>query len=312
MQAILTVAFPVFALIGVGWLAGRRRMLGPNGTGVLNGFVTWFALPAMLFAALVRVDFGTIVNLPFVAIYGGSMAITFAVGMLAARLISHAGPAHMSVHGLSAAFGNVGYMGIPLCVTAFGASGVLPATLAVCIGGAGMMTIAIVIIEFDRHRGAGRLETIGRVLRAVARSPILQAVALGMLAGGLHVPVPAAILRFLDLLAAAAGPCALFAIGHFISEQGLPRKLGEVLAATAGKVLLQPLAAWALLPLFPGLPPLWAKSAILLAALPGAANCFVLAKEYDSFVEGASASILLSTVASVVTVSALVVLLGLG
>jgi predicted permease len=312
MQGILTVAFPIFALIGIGWLAGRRGMLGPNGTGVLNAFVTWFALPAMLFAALARVDFGTIVNLPFIAVYGGSMAITFAVGMVAARMMSRAGPAHMSVHGMSAAFGNVGYMGIPLCITAFGSQGVLPATMAVCIGGAGMMTLAIVIIEFERHRGAGRLATLGRVVRAVARSPILQAVALGMLAGGLHVAVPGPLMRFLDLLAASAGPCALFAIGHFISEQGLPAARGEILAATAGKVLLQPLAAWGLLALFPGLPPLWAKSALLLAALPGASNCFVLAKEYDTFVDGASASILLSTVASVATVSALVVVLGLG
>ena len=312
MQAILTVAFPVFALIGIGWIAGRRGLLGPGGTAALNGFVTWFALPAMLFAALARVDLGTIVNLPFVAIYGGSMAITFAVGMLVARISSRAGPAHMSVHGLSAAFGNVGYMGIPLCVSGFGPAGVLPATLAVCIGGAGMMTVAIVIIEFGRHRGAGRLATVARVLGAVAKSPILQAVALGMLVGGLQVPVPAALLRFLDILAGAAGPCALFAIGHFISEVGLPRRLGEVWLATTGKMVLQPLLAAALLPLFPGLAPMWAKSAVLLAALPSAANCFVLAKDCDSFVEGASATILLSTLASVVSVSALVVAFGLG
>ena len=164
MQAILTIAFPVFALIATGFWAGRRGVLGPAGTAVLSGFTTWFALPAMLFAALARVDIATILNLPFVAIYGGSMVITFAAGMLAARLVSRAGPAHMSVHGLSAAFGNVGYMGIPLCVSAFGPAGVLPATLAVCIGGAGMMSIAILIIEaassvrFIQSRGYSRLK----------------------------------------------------------------------------------------------------------------------------------------------------------
>ena len=54
------------------------------------------------------------------------------------------------------------------------------------------------------------------------------------------------------------------------------------------------------------------KRALLLAALPGASSSFVLAKEYDSFVDGASATILLSTALSVVTVSGMVVLLGLG
>lgn len=311
MQGILTVAFPVFALIGIGWFAGRRRMLGANGTGALNGFVTWFALPAMLFTALSRVELGTILNWPFIVVYGGSMAVTFAAGMLAARLVSRADGAHMGVHGIAAAFGNVGYMGIPLCATAFGAAGVLPATLAVCIGGAVMMTLAIVIIEFGRVQGGG-WRTLGHVVVAVARSPILQAVALGMLSGGLQLRPPDAVMRFLDLLASAAGPCALFAIGHFISEQGLPRRLGEIALATCGKMLLQPALALGLLALYPDLPPVWAKSAVLLAALPSAANSFVLAKEYDSFVEGASATILLSTAISVVTVSACVVWLGLG
>ncbi len=311
MQAILAIAFPVFALIGVGFWAGRRRVLGPGGTAALSGFVTWFALPAMLFAALARVEIAAIVNLPFVVVYGGSMAVTFGVGMIAARGMSRAGVAHQSVHGLSAAFGNVGYMGIPLCVSGFGAAGVLPATLAVCIGGGGMMTVAIVLIEYGRNRGGGR--GVGRrVGMAVLRSPILQAVAAGMLVAGLGVTVPGPVMRFLDLLAGAAGPCALFAIGHFLSEQGLPRRLGEVGLAVAGKMLLQPLVAWGLLGLFPGMAPMWAKSALLLAALPSAANCFVLAQEYDSFVEGASATILLSTLISVGSVSVLVVVLGMG
>ncbi len=311
MQGILTVAFPVFALMAVGFWAGRRGVLGPGGTAALSGFVTWFALPAMLFAALARVEIGTIVNLPFVVVYGGSMVVAFGGGMIAARAASRAGLVHQSVHGLSAAFGNVGYMGIPLCVSGFGTAGVLPATLAVCIGGGGMMSLAIILIEYGRNRGTGS-GVARRVAMAVLRSPILQAVAAGMVVGGLGVPVPGPLMRFLDLMAGAAGPCALFAIGHFLSEQGLPRRLGEVGFAVAGKMVLQPLAAWGLLQFFPAMDPMWAKSALLLAALPSAANCFVLAQDYDSFIEGASATILLSTLLSVGSVSVLVVVLGMG
>ena len=137
MQAILTVAFPVFALVGIGWLGGRLRLLGEHGTTALNGFVTWFALPAMLFGALARVKLDEIVNLDFAVVFGVSMLATYAIGMVAARLVAGAGLAHMSLHGLAAAFGNVGYMGIPLCIAAFGPQGALPATLAVVLGAAG-------------------------------------------------------------------------------------------------------------------------------------------------------------------------------
>jgi hypothetical protein len=313
MQAILSVAFPVFALIGTGWLGGRLRLLGPGGTAALNGFVSWFALPAMLFSALARVRLEEIVNGPFIVVFGGSMFATFAIGMVAARVVAGAGLAHMSLHGLAASFGNVGYMGIPLCIAAFGPAGALPATLAVVLGAGGLLTLALVLAEFGGDNPpASRAAALGRVAGAIARSPIMQAVVLGMAVSALALPVPAPIARFLDLLAAAAGPCALFAIGHFLSEQRVRGDWAEIGWATLGKVLLQPALALGLLMLVPPMEPLWAKSALLLAALPSAANCFVLARDYNRFVAGASATILLSTIASVVTVSALVVLLGIG
>ncbi len=310
MQAILTVAFPVFALVGIGWLGGRLRLLGAHGTTALNGFVTWFALPAMLFGALAKVKLGEIVNLDFAVVFGGSMLATYVIGMIVARVVAGAGLAHMSLHGLAASFGNVGYMGIPLCIAAFGPQGALPATLAVVLGAAGLLTLALVIAEFGgANPPASRLAALTRVAGAVGRSPIMQAVVLGMLVSSLAIPVPDPVQRFLDLLAGAAGPCALFAIGHFLSDQGFPKDWGEVGLATLGKVVLQPVLALGLLAFYPGMDSMWAKSALLLAALPSAANCFVLAKEYDRFVAGASATILLSTIASVFTVSALVVVL---
>jgi malonate transporter and related proteins len=55
--------------------------------------------------------------------------------------------------------------------------------------------------------------------------------------------------------------------------------------------------------------PLWATVAILAASLPVAANVFIVAKQYDTYVERASSAILVSTIVSVVTVSALLTIL---
>ena len=51
--------------------------------------------------------------------------------------------------------------------------------------------------------------------------------------------------------------------------------------------------------------PLWVYTAVLLAALPTATNVFVIAQQYGVWVERASATILLSTMLSVVTVTLL-------
>jgi predicted permease len=55
--------------------------------------------------------------------------------------------------------------------------------------------------------------------------------------------------------------------------------------------------------------PLWATVAILGASLPVAANVFIVAKQYDTYVDRASSAILVSTIVSVVTVSALLTVL---
>ncbi|HJQ59848.1 MAG TPA: AEC family transporter [Vineibacter sp.] len=312
MHVLLTVAFPIFALVATGWIAGRAKVLGPHGTAALNGFVGWFALPAMLFSALAKVRLGEVFNAPFVAVFGGSMLLTFVAGMIAARLMTRARLARMSLFGLSAAFGNVGYMGSPLCVTAFGPQGALPGTLAAILGAAGMLTFGLILVEVDVQAGGGAVAARRRIVAAVARSPIVQAVALGGMVSGLGVEMPDPLLRFLDMLAAAAAPCALFAIGLFLTDKGLAGARLEVAVASLGKVLLQPLIALALLPWFLDLDTMWGKAAILCAALPTAANAFVVAKEYETFVEGASGTILVSTVASVATISALLVVLRVG
>jgi malonate transporter and related proteins len=52
-------------------------------------------------------------------------------------------------------------------------------------------------------------------------------------------------------------------------------------------------------------PPIWVYTAVMMAALPTATNVYVIGQQYGVWMERASASILLTTVISVVTVTAL-------
>ncbi|MGE0423069.1 MAG: AEC family transporter [Reyranellaceae bacterium] len=307
MNVVFSVAFPLFALIATGFIAGRTRLLGREGSGALNAFVTWFALPALLFNAISGVQLSEVLNLPFIAAFGLSIVIVYGVGMLMARLASGAGLAQMSLHGLCASYGNVGYIGIPLCLYALGPQGAVPAAAATCLGSAFLLTFAVVLIEADLQAGRGVWRTTRRVLLAVARSPVLIAIVLGGIVSALGFKMPVPIQRFLELIGAAAAPCALFAIGLFLSGTSLRANLSEVGLATIAKVLLQPLVALSIVPWFLPLDSVWAQAALLMATLPTASNAFVLAKQYDIFVEETSTTVLLSTVLSVFTVSAMLV-----
>lgn len=312
MEAILNVALPIFAVLACGYAAGKIGVMGEQSTAALNAFVWWFALPALLFSALARASLAEVYNLPFVIAFGGALLGTYALSMLAARLTRGVRLAEMSLHAIAGSFGNIGYMGIPLCITAFGPEGALPTTLAIIIGTTVMLALSVILIEIDLNAGQGLGKSLGGVTRAMVRNPVLHAIAAGVLISGLGVKLPAPINGFLDLLGKAAAPCALFATGLFLVGKSVGTHAGDVGMQTAFKMLLQPALTWLLASLLMDLDSVWAKAAILLAALPTATNAFILARQYNLFMDQASGIILVSTIASVPVVSVLIVLLGVG
>src|SRR5215212_12275400 len=119
MQAIFNVAFPIFGVILTGYLAGKWRILGAEATAALNAFVSYFALPILFFGTLARTPVATVLDPALMAGFGLVVLATFGIGMLSTRLAAHGQPrrsglAAMSLQGISASWGNVGYMGVPL------------------------------------------------------------------------------------------------------------------------------------------------------------------------------------------------------
>src|SRR5215475_6374935 len=133
MQAIFNVALPIFGVILAGYLAGRFRVLGGEATAALTAFVSIFALPVLFFGTLARTPVAAVLDPALVAGFGIPVVATFAVGMLSSRLAVNAGLARMSLQGIAASWGNVAYMGVPLCIAAFGEASLPPAMLVVIV-----------------------------------------------------------------------------------------------------------------------------------------------------------------------------------
>jgi len=314
VQAILNVALPIFGVILAGYLAGRWRILGGDSTAALNAFVSYFALPLLFFGTLARTPVAAVLDPSLMLGFGIVVLATFLLGMASTRLVSQVsgkggGLAAMSLQGIAASWGNVGYMGVPLCLAAFGEAGLPPAMLTVIVTAIVAMVIGVMLIELEVAAGRGPLKTFLRAAFNVAKNPLPLSIALGIVVSAAGLPMPTPVEKWLDLLGAAAAPCALFAIGLFLSDKSVKSGLAEASLATLVKMVIQPLLAMAVLPLFVDLQSVPGKVALLMAALPTAANAFVLAKQFDIQVEQNSASILLSTAFSVVSVSALLVML---
>lgn len=305
MDILIEVLVPVFAIILAGYLGGRLRILGGDSSRALNGFVFYFALPPLLFSALAEVDPGRIFHGPFIAAFLGGQAIAFVPAMVWGLLVFRKGMADGALFGMAGSYGNTGHLGIPLAMVAFGDGAVLPAVIATVLTSTVVVAVVMTLIEVESSTARGPTALAGHVIRNLLRNPLLVAPAAGAAWALVGQPLPQPVDSFCDLMGKAAGPCALFALGLFLSTQRARPALGEVGVMNLFKLGVQPAAtAWLAFQVF-ALEPLWAAVCVVTAALPSGVGLFIVAQQYDRYVEPSSAAILTSTLMSMVTLSVL-------
>lgn len=318
MLIILTAILPIFALIGAGALFGRWRRVGPGGIAMLNDFTVWLALPALLFRALAEGDWAELNRPSFVLMFSAGLAIIFIAGLLLPQPKDAKSPlVDRSLVALTASYPNAGFIGIPLAQGLLGPVGLAAAVIGSILTVSVQFAVSLLLVEVGLAQGGNLRESAGKVIRALARNPLV----VSPIAGGLWAmtgqPLPEMIARFVDLLAAAASPCALVTIGAFLM---LPRQKGggeatPLLTPTLLlKLVAQPVAMaagffWLLPAMGVALPHEWGIAAVLLGALPTGTGPFMLAELYGRDAALASRVILLSTILSVATLMGLAVLL---
>jgi predicted permease len=304
LDPIVSAVIPVFGLVLCGYLAGRFGVVGAESSDALNQFVYYFALPAMLFAAVARGSLAQILNWPFLGVVVVGTLICAAVGFLVSMFAAHGTGQENTMRGLNASFGNTGYLGIPLVTVAYGDAAALPVAMATVATNVMLFAVGIVLLELFDDKREARGSGMGLALAGVLKSPLIWPIglAIALVAAGLTLPVPLA--RFTDLLAGSAGPAALFALGVFVSRQSLGEGMAAGWPSVVLKLIVHPVIMAALAFHVVTLEPLWAKVAVVGASLPLGASAFVLAQRYKALELETSCGAVLSTALSVLTVSA--------
>lgn len=319
MQLILTTVLPIFAIILCGFLAGRFRIMPDGGAGALNTFVYYFALPALLFASLAEAPVEDITNISFIAVNALTVLTTLLVSLLIFLFVFRKAFPDVALYGMASSFGNTGFLGIPFLITAFGQEAAVPAALANFIYDILILTTVIISFEVSKamknqSEEAGFASVVRSVSKAIFIDPINIALTSGIVIAFLPLNLPEPMFVFTDILGAAAGPTALFALGIGLVNDNQQYRLKDFRFAELGtiiglKLVFQPLVAAFLIFFFFPLDQLDTVSIILLSALPTGALVYVFAERYKAFREEAPILILLSTILSIFTLSMIVIFL---
>jgi malonate transporter len=311
MIDVLNLSLPYFGLIFVGFACGKFRKLPETGLAWLNFFLLYISLPALFFRILAKTPFEQLNNLPFVIATTCATALAFtAAAAIGFAVRGRAREAVMA--GLAGAYGNIGYMGPGLALATFGAQAAVPVALIFCFDSVFLFSIVPLLMAVFQSSRRPLLPMIAHVARQIVFHPLIIASWLGALAAAFHFNPPVAVDRTLEFLQNAAAPVALFALGVTVALRPFERVPWEVPGVIVVKLLAQPLLAFAMLSLLGPFDREWIATALLMASLPPALNAFIIARQYDTWVEASSTAVLVGTMVSVLTLTIIMLLLKTG
>lgn len=303
MLQVFGLVAPLFSIIFLGYIAGRLVKLPIDGLAWLNFFIIYIALPAMFFQYLSKIPLASFNALGFVGLTTLATALLFFTFFFIGLWRTGKKIGISAIQGFAAAYGNIGYMGPPLVIAAFGPAAIVPAALIFVFDNTMHFILAPSLMALRSGRKTAPLKLLAGIVWNIFSHPFIIATIIGLAAAAIQFSPPAPVTRVLEMLAGAAAPCALFTMGVTAALRPLKRLPVELTWLVPAKLLLHPLLVWALLSGFGPFDQLFVKTAIIIAALPAATNVFVLAQQYDVWQERASSAVIVSTTLAVFTVT---------
>lgn len=293
----INVTLPVFAIVLLGALVGGRLQLEAR---TLTRTAYYIFVPAFIFHSIstARIDLSSAVNMIgyIILVHLLGVALAVAIGLALRR-----SKEMIAAFAMIASFGNVGNYGLALIRFRLGDEAIAPATIfyvaitisafVICVGAAGWA------------RGGSR-----GALWQVIKTPALLAMIPAVMVSATDMQLPLMIQRMVGLLAEAMIPVMLFALGLQMLEQKKIQLDVDVAVASSVRLLLVPLLALIVAQGF-AFSPIEGVAGILQAAMPTAILVAIIAKEHDIVPEFVTSVVVVSTLASVVTLTLLMALL---
>jgi malonate transporter len=298
-----TALIPVFFGLGLGYYAGWRGRVENRNVSALNTTLMHFVLPCSLFLAVGRTP-SVVLRSQFslLAVIALAMVIIYALVFFLERRLFHKTLSESSVQALTVSFSNNVAIGLPVLSSLFAAAGLLGVAAAIMAGVLVISPITLVMLECnaaDDKRSQSLMKRIGPAVLTSLRRPVIFAPLCALLLPLTGHMLPVAAVQALDLVGKATISLALFLTGLILSAKPLRLSAG-VTCGVLLKNIGQPALTFLLILLFRQHGDI-AREEFLLASIPAGFFGTVFGARYGVDSQDASSTLVLSTVASIVT-----------
>ncbi len=308
MSAVFINVAPVFLLILIGFLVARTGLMREETGDALAEFVFKIALPTLIFRTLAEAHFEGASPFRLWIAYFGGVAVTWTVGHLVAKHLFKRDEKIGVIAGMSSAFANNVFIGLPLVGRSVGDDGLVAISILLAIHLPLMMVAGTILMEHASAKvdGGGR-RSIATVVKQVGanlvRNPLVIALTLGIAfnLSGLGA-LPVVLKSVVDQIAAVTAASALISLGMTLKKYPVRGNLSLAAMMAVLKLLLLPAAVFGFAHLL-GLSKPWTAAMVLTSSVPTGINAWIIATRFRSGQSLAASVISITTIFGVVSVS---------
>lgn len=314
MSEIILDVLPIFVLILIGWLIVRTRLLTSNVGDALSEFVFKIAVPLLLFRTIAQADFHGASPFRLWVVYFSGVAVTWTLGHIAAtRLFGRDGRIGV-LAGVSSAFANNIFIGLPLVQRTVGDEGLVALSILLAVHLPVMMIAGTILMEHAERKIAGdSSRSLALVLRQIGTNLVRNPLVIGLLAGmAVHLTglsLPSTLDSVVAQIASIAGPAALISLGMALEKYGVSGNFGIASVTCSLKLLLLPGCVWIGSHLL-GLNSQWTSAMVLTSSVPTGVNAWLIANRFGVGHSLAASTITLTTALGALSVSLWAYILG--
>ena len=299
------VVAPVFFLVALGYFVKRINVINENFVDVTSRFVYSVSLPALVFINIVEIDLSEAIDFnQIIYIYAATLISFFLIWLFSIPIIKEG--KNLSVFVQGAYRSNFAIVGLAIISKLFGdyALGKAAIVLAFILPLYNILAVIILTVPLRKERKLNFKSTIIEIIL----NPLIVAVMIGLIFSFFNFELPSMINSTAGFLSELALPLALIGIGGSLNLQNIKKASGLAFTSSAIKIIIIPLLL-TLGAYYFGFRELDLGIMFILFASPTAIVSFIMAEAMGANSKLAGNIVLISTIASVFTIAAGIVIL---
>ena len=307
LQFALGITAPIFLLVILGIVLRRLRWIDETFINTASSLVFSIGLPTVLFINIVKAPLAELVSFKLISVgVSGTLLVFFLFWLTAPLFVSQRREVGVFVQGSYR--GNMGIIGLAFCLSAYGDEGIVTISLYMAILTILFNILAVFILTKTLNDNFDQDALNKAIFKNIVKNPLIIAICMALILSAINAPLPEVLMQTGGYISNMTLPLALICIGGSISLKELRASSRVSIAATLCKLIAAPAIILGIAIPF-GFSPMELGVLFLMSAAPTATASYIMVQAMKGNGILAANIVVLTTLLSIVTVSAGIVLL---